>query len=76
MVRLKMGLEECEDSGNGGKNGDTLAMDEAVLSSTFSVAQNNINVELLDGMDNFYYTFFIIENKRKVTKNTIAEGYT
>lgn len=45
-----------------------LTMDEDILSSNFTIAQNNISVELLDGMDNFYYTFFILENKRRVTR--------
>lgn len=52
----------------------TLSMDEGVLSSNFSVAQNNVNVNLMDGMDNFYYTFFIIENKRKVVKKKFNQN--
>jgi hypothetical protein len=45
-----------------------LSMDEKVLGSTFSTVQNNIIIDLQDGMDNFYYTFVILENKRKVVK--------
>jgi hypothetical protein len=45
-----------------------LSMDEEVLSDRFFIAQNNIPIELEEGLENFYQAFFIIEKRRKVKK--------
>lgn len=44
----------------------TLKFDEKVLGTGFELAQNDIAIELQDGMESYYHTFFIIEKKRKV----------
>jgi hypothetical protein len=43
-----------------------LTMDDAVLGERFALAQNNIEVELKIGMEGFFYTFYIVEKKRKI----------
>lgn len=43
-----------------------LTMDEAVLGERFGLAQNNIEIELKIGMDGFFYSFYVIEKKRRV----------
>ena len=45
-----------------------LSMDESILSDRFFVAQNNIPIELEEGMDSYYQAFFIIEKRRRVKK--------
>nr|MBA3707165.1 hypothetical protein [Bacteroidota bacterium] len=45
----------------------TLKFDEKVLGTGFELVQNDIPIELFEGMESFYHTFFIIEKKRKVT---------
>jgi len=50
-----------------------LTLDESMLGSGFHVAQNNINISLNDASDNFYYSFFIVEKKRKVIKKRFNE---
>lgn len=44
----------------------TLKFDEKILGASFELTQNDIPLELLDGMESYYHTFFIIEKKRKV----------
>lgn len=46
----------------------TLKFDEKILGSGFELLQNDIAVELTEGIESFYHTFFIVEKKRKVTK--------
>ena len=43
-----------------------LKFDEKILGNGFELAQNDIEIELTDGMESFYHTFFILEKKRKV----------
>jgi hypothetical protein len=43
-----------------------LTMDDAVLGERFALAQNNIELELKIGMEGFFYTFYIVEKKRKI----------
>lgn len=50
-----------------------LTLDESMLGSGFHVAQNNINIQLNDGSDNFYYSFFIVEKRRKIIKKRFNE---
>jgi hypothetical protein len=45
-----------------------LSMDESILSDRFIIAQNNIPIELEEGLESFYQAFFIIEKRRKVKK--------
>ncbi len=44
----------------------TLKFDEKILGSSFELAQNDIPIELGNGMESYYHTFFIIEKKRRV----------
>jgi hypothetical protein len=46
----------------------TLKFDENVLGAGFELLQNDIPVELTDGIESYYHTFFIVEKKRKVVK--------
>ena len=43
-----------------------ITMDEAVLGERFALAQNNIEIELKIGMEGFFYSFYVIEKKRRV----------
>jgi hypothetical protein len=43
-----------------------LTMDDAVLGERFALAQNNIEIELKIGMEGFFYTFYVVEKKRKI----------
>ena len=43
-----------------------LSMDEAVLGERFALAQNNVDIELKIGMDGFFYSFYVIEKKRRI----------
>jgi hypothetical protein len=43
-----------------------LSMDDAVLGERFALAQNNIDIELKIGMEGFFYTFYVVEKKRKI----------
>lgn len=43
-----------------------LNMDEAVLGERFALAQNNIEIELKIGMDGFFYSFYVVEKKRRI----------
>jgi prophage tail gpP-like protein len=43
-----------------------LTMDDAVLGERFALAQNNIDIELKIGMEGFFYTFYVVEKKRKI----------
>ena len=44
-----------------------LTMDETILDGRFSLAQNNIKVTVKQGMESLYYSFYIIERKRKIS---------
>jgi hypothetical protein len=50
-----------------------LSMDEDVLGDRFYIAQNHIPMDLYDGMDGFYQSFFIIEKRRNVKKKKFNE---
>jgi hypothetical protein len=50
-----------------------LSMDEEVLSDRFILAQNNIPLELEEGMESYYQAFFIIEKRRKIKKKKFNE---
>jgi hypothetical protein len=50
-----------------------LSMDENVLGDRFYIAQNHIPMDLYDGMDGFYQSFFIIEKRRNVKRKTFNE---
>jgi hypothetical protein len=50
-----------------------LAMDEEVLGDRFYIAQNYIPMDLYEGMDGFYQSFFIIEKRRTVKKKKFNE---
>ncbi len=43
-----------------------LTMDDVVLGERFALAQNNIEIELRIGMEGFFYTFYVVEKKRKI----------
>jgi hypothetical protein len=51
-----------------------LSMDEQVLSDRFFIAQNHIPVDLVDGMDSYFQSFFIIEKRRIVKKKKFNEN--
>lgn len=58
-----------------------LKFDEKILGASFELTQNDIPVELSDGVESYYHTFYIIEKKRKVVNkkfgpdgNVISEG--
>jgi cell division protein FtsN len=48
-------------------------MDEEVLGDRFYIAQNYIPMDLYEGMDGFYQSFFIIEKRRTVKKKKFNE---
>ncbi len=50
-----------------------LSMDEEIIGDRFYVAQNHIPMDLYDGMDGFYQSFFIIEKRRTVKKKKFNE---
>ncbi len=50
-----------------------LSMDEDVIGDRFYIAQNHIPMDLYDGMDGFYQSFFIIEKRRTVKKKKFNE---
>lgn len=50
-----------------------LSMDEQVLSDRFFIAQNHIPVDLVDGMDGYFQSFFIIEKRRIIKKKKFNE---
>ncbi len=50
-----------------------LSMDENVLGDRFGLAQNNVEVELKIGMEGFFYSFYIIERKRKIIMRKSGE---
>ncbi|MFN5148295.1 MAG: SPOR domain-containing protein, partial [Flavobacteriia bacterium] len=50
-----------------------LSMDEEVIGDRFYIAQNHIPMDLYDGMDGFYQSFFIIEKRRTVKKKKFNE---
>jgi hypothetical protein len=50
-----------------------LSMDEEVIGDRFYIAQNHIPMDLYDGMDGFYQSFFIIEKRRNVKKKKFNE---
>ncbi len=50
-----------------------LSMDEEIIGDRFYVAQNYIPMDLYDGMDGFYQSFFIIEKRRTVKKKKFNE---
>jgi hypothetical protein len=50
-----------------------LSLDEEVIGDRFYIAQNHIPMDLLDGMDGFYQSFFIIEKRRTVKKKKLNE---
>ena len=50
-----------------------LSMDEEVIGDRFYIAQNHIPMDLYDGMDGFYQSFFIIEKRRTVKKKRFNE---
>jgi hypothetical protein len=43
-----------------------MTMDEAVLGERFALAQNNVEIELRIGMEGFFYSFYVIEKKRRI----------
>ncbi len=43
-----------------------LSMDEKVLGEKFGLAQNDIEIELNIGMEGFFYSFYVVEKKRKI----------
>ena len=43
-----------------------LNMDETILDGNFSLAQNNVNVNLKEGSESLYYSFYVIERQRKI----------
>ena len=52
-----------------------LKLDEKVLGEGFELAQNDIPLEFIDGVESYYHTFYIIEKKRKVkNKKFNADG--
>jgi hypothetical protein len=50
-----------------------LSMDEGVIGDRFYIAENHIPMDLYDGMDGFYQSFFIIEKRRTVKKKKFNE---
>jgi hypothetical protein len=48
-------------------------MDESVVSDRFIIAQNNIPLELEEGIESYYQAFFIIEKRRRVKKKKFNE---
>ena len=53
----------------------TLAFDEAVLGSDFELAENDIELDLSDGVESYYHTFYILQKRRKVkAKKFSSEG--
>jgi hypothetical protein len=50
-----------------------LSMDESVVSDRFIIAQNNIPLELEEGIESYYQAFFIIEKRRRVKKKKFNE---
>jgi hypothetical protein len=50
-----------------------LSMDESIVSDRFLIAQNNIPVELEEGIESYYQAFFIIEKRRRVKKKKFNE---
>ena len=53
----------------------TLAFDEAVLGSDFELAENDIELDLSDGIESYYHTFYILQKRRKVkAKKFSSEG--
>ena len=52
-----------------------LSMDQNVLGEKFTLAQNNIKLELEEGMDSYFNSFYVIEKHRKVKKKIFgADG--
>lgn len=52
-----------------------LTFDEKMLGENFELAENDIELDLVDGMESYYHTFFIIEKKRRVKKKKFgADG--
>ncbi|HRG37485.1 MAG TPA: hypothetical protein PK289_03050 [Bacteroidia bacterium] len=43
-----------------------LSMDENILGDRFALAENNIEVELQVGMEGFFYSFYVVEKKRRI----------
>ena len=43
-----------------------LSMDESLLGERFALAENNIEVDLQIGMEGFFYSFYIVEKKRRI----------
>lgn len=53
----------------------TIRFDESVLGSDFELAENDVVLHLISGMESYYHTFFVTERKRKVkTKKFGADG--
>ena len=53
----------------------TLAFDESVLGSDFELAENDIELDLSDGIESYYHTFYILQKRRKVkAKKFSSEG--
>lgn len=43
-----------------------LSMDESILGERFALAENNVEVDLQIGMEGFFYSFYVVEKKRRV----------
>lgn len=43
-----------------------LSMDEAILGERFALAENNIEIDLQIGMEGFFYSFYVVEKKRRI----------
>ncbi len=53
----------------------TLKFDEKALGSSFYLAENDIKLDLISGIESYYHNFLIIERKRKVKKKIFnADG--
>lgn len=50
-----------------------LSMDDQLISDRYVIAQNYIPMDLYDGMDGFYQSFFIFEKRRTVKKKKFNE---
>lgn len=50
-----------------------LSMDDAIIGDQFIIARNYIPMDLYDGMDGFFQSFFIIEKRRTVKKKKFNE---
>ncbi len=52
----------------------TLSMDENVLGTKYTLVQNNYSMELVSGVEGLYFTFNIVERKRKVVSKKFGSS--